>query len=104
MLSGQTWPLQPRPLAGARLACPAEIALDDMDAHVAAAFDRALERLHSAGARVTRLPLPEWRELAALHAKGTLSNAEAWAWHRQRLAAQGAAYDSRVRACIEVGC
>ena len=103
VLSGQTWQLQPRPLAGARLACPAEIALDDMDAHVAAAFDRALERLHSAGARVTRLPLPEWRELAALHAKGTLSNAEAWAWHRQRLAAQGAAYDPRVRARIEAG-
>ena len=74
-----------------------------MDAHVAAAFDRALERLHSAGARVTRLPLPEWRELAALHAKGTLSNAEAWAWHRQRLATQGAAYDPRVRARIEAG-
>ena len=55
VLSGQTWQLQSRPLAGARLACPAEIALDDMDAHVAAAFDRALERLHSAGAHVTRM-------------------------------------------------
>ena len=103
VLSGQPLEMAALPLAGARLAIPADVALDDLDAPVAAAFERALQRLRDAGAAITCLPVPEFRELARLHAQGTLSNAEAWAWHRPLLAAKSAAYDPRVRARIEAG-
>ncbi|RMX15738.1 amidase [Vandammella animalimorsus] len=93
----------PLPLAGARLAVPAQVALDDLDETVAAAFERALACLREAGARIHSLPVPEFAELAALHARGTLAGAEAWAWHRRLLAEQASGYDPRVRVRIEAG-
>ena len=42
-------------------------------------------------------------ELAVIHARGTLSNAESFAWHRELLAQHAAEYDPRVRARIEIG-
>ncbi|PAX16813.1 amidase [Vandammella animalimorsus] len=93
----------PLPLAGARLAVPAQVALDDLDEAVAAAFERALACLREAGARIHSLPVPEFAELAALHARGTLAGAEAWAWHRRLLAEQASGYDPRVRVRIEAG-
>ncbi|WP_347486019.1 amidase [Vandammella animalimorsus] len=93
----------PLPLAGARLAVPAQVALDDLDEAVAAAFERALACLREAGARIHSLPVPEFAELASLHARGTLAGAEAWAWHRRLLAEQASGYDPRVRVRIEAG-
>jgi len=90
-------------LAGLRLAVPQHVVLDDMDATVGAAFERAVAKLRKAGARVTDLPLPEFAELGRLHASGTLAGAEAWAWHRALIAQQGDAYDPRVRTRIEAG-
>ncbi|PAT38402.1 amidase [Vandammella animalimorsus] len=98
----QTLPA-PLPLADARLAVPAQVALDDLDEAVAAAFERALACLREAGARIHSLPVPEFSELAALHARGTLAGAEAWAWHRRLLAEQASGYDPRVRVRIEAG-
>ena len=95
--------LAPPPLAGLRLAVPQHVVLDDMDATVGAAFERAVAKLRKAGARVTDLPLPEFAELGRLHARGTLAGAEAWAWHRALIAQQGDAYDPRVRTRIEAG-
>ncbi|MDO4723795.1 MAG: amidase [Comamonadaceae bacterium] len=93
----------PLPLAGARLAVPAQVALDDLDEAVAAAFERALACLREAGAHVASLAVPEFAELAALHARGTLAGAEAWTWHRRLLAEQASGYDPRVRVRIEAG-
>ena len=102
--------LQQRLGVPARWVTPGEIAelnphvvLDDMDATVGAAFERAVAKLRKAGARVTDLPLPEFAELGRLHARGTLAGAEAWAWHRALIAQQGDAYDPRVRTRIEAG-
>ena len=84
------------PLAGARLAVPDTVAFDGADPVVSGAFERALERMSMAGARIVRLAIPEFAEVAALHARGTLAGAEAWAWHRRLLSERGAEYDPRV--------
>lgn len=84
------------PVAGARLAVPETVVLDELEPAVATAFERALARLSAVGARVTRIAVPEFAEFAALHARGTLSAAESWAWHRGLLATRAAEYDQRV--------
>ncbi len=86
----------PRDLHRARLALPTTTVLDGMDRTVAAAFERACAGLQAAGAQIERIAVPEFAELAQLHARGTLAGAEAWAWHRALLAERGAEYDPRV--------
>ena len=93
----------PRSLSGARLAVPATVVLDGMDAVVAAAFESACAMLQSAGALITRIAIPEFAEMANLHARGTLANAEAWAWHRTLMTERGAEYDPRVSGRIRAG-
>ena len=87
----------------ARLLVPDTVVLDGLDAAVAAAFDAALQRLADAGARIQRLPVPEFAEIGALHLRGTLAGAESWAWHRQLLAERGDDYDPRVSSRIRAG-
>ena len=89
-----------RPLRHARLAVPQTVVLDGMDATVAATFERALQRLADAGAHVIQVDIPEFAELPALHARGTLAAAEAWAWHRALLSERGDGYDPRVASRI----
>ncbi len=96
-------PPAPRDVAGARLAVPETLVLDGLDAAVATAFERALAALSAAGARVTRIAVPEFARFAALHARGTLAGAEAWAWHRTLLSTRGAEYDPRVGSRIHGG-
>jgi aspartyl-tRNA(Asn)/glutamyl-tRNA(Gln) amidotransferase subunit A len=95
--------LAPLPLAGARLAVPATLMLDNLDSTVAAAFEHACAALSRLGARITSVALPELAELAGINARGTLQAAEAWAWHRTLLASKSVAYDPRVRVRIETG-
>lgn len=96
-------PLAARELAGARLAVPETLVFDGVDDTVAAAFERALAQLSRAGARVTRLAVPEFAEFAGLHARGTLAAAESWAWHRGLLETRAAEYDPRVVSRIRAG-
>ena len=104
ILAGEPVPSSaPRAVAGARLAVPETVVLDSMDSAVAAAFERALTRLSAAGARITRLAVPEFAQFAALHARGSLAAAEAWAWHRALLAERGSGYDPRVASRIRGG-
>jgi aspartyl-tRNA(Asn)/glutamyl-tRNA(Gln) amidotransferase subunit A len=90
-------------LAGQRLAVPRTFVLEDLDRHVAADFERALSRLSAAGAHIEEIEVPEFAEIPAIHAKGTLATAESFAWHRDLLATHAAAYDPRVRARIQIG-
>jgi aspartyl-tRNA(Asn)/glutamyl-tRNA(Gln) amidotransferase subunit A len=90
-------------LSGRHFAVPRTLVLEYMDRHVAAAFTAALSRLSAAGARIDEIDVPEFAELAVIHARGTLSNAESFAWHRELLAQHAAEYDPRVRARIEIG-
>jgi aspartyl-tRNA(Asn)/glutamyl-tRNA(Gln) amidotransferase subunit A len=93
----------PATLAGLRLAVPENFGLDGMDAHVSAAFDRALSVLSAAGARIIHARFATFDEIPAVNAKGGLASAEAYAWHRALLAEKGAQYDPRVRPRIERG-
>ena len=88
--------LQAADLTDLRLAVPTDVVLDDLDADVARAFDDACRRLSAAGARIRRVALPEFRELGALFARGTLPAAEAWAWHRRYIETRADVYDPRV--------
>jgi len=90
-------------LSGRRFALPRTVVLADMDRHVAGDFERALARLSAAGARISEIELPQFAELPAIHARGTLATAEAYAWHRPLLATRAAGYDPRIRTRIEIG-
>jgi aspartyl-tRNA(Asn)/glutamyl-tRNA(Gln) amidotransferase subunit A len=84
-------------------AVPRTFVLEDMDRHVARDFARALSRLAAAGARIDEIDVPEFADIPAIHARGTLATAESFQWHRGLLASQAAAYDPRVRARIQIG-
>jgi len=86
-----------------RLGVPQTVVLDDLDADVAAAFERACSTLSRAGARLVDLPLAELGEYATINAKGGFSPSEAYAWHADLIARRGADYDPRVRVRIERG-
>jgi len=91
-------PVLPAPasLRGARLAVPTTLVLDDLDATVAHAFERACVHLRACGAQVHELAIPAFATMAALNAKGSFSAAQAWTWHRELIARKGETYDPRV--------
>src|ERR1700728_3844685 len=95
--------LDPGSLAGQHLAVPRTFVLSDLDRHGAADFARALSRMSASGARIDEIDVPEFAEIPAIHAKGTLATAESFAWHRDLLAAHAGAYDPRVRVRIQIG-
>lgn len=96
ILSGQELAPAPAALRGLRLAVPLTVALDAMDEHVARSFRAALARLSAAGALVQELELPAFARLATINAKGGLTAAEAWWWHRDLIDRAAAKYDPRV--------
>ena len=56
---------------------------------VARAFERTLQALRAAGARIEEMALPELGELAGMQATGGFAAAESYAWHRRLLQRQG---------------
>ncbi|MFN4361536.1 MAG: amidase [Hylemonella sp.] len=91
------------PLAQYQLAVVPQLMFDGIDATVARAFERSLQTLRAAGARISERPLPALHELAGLQAHGGFSAAESYAWHRPLLADRSAQYDPRVLARIQRG-
>ena len=91
------------PIVGLRLLAPQNYVLDDVDAAVGRAFERALSRLGAAGVRITTSRLAPLDELPEINARGGLAAPEAFHWHRALLAAKGAVYDPRVRVRVERG-
>lgn len=83
-------------LEQARFAVPTTLVQDGMDAEVAAAYQRALQRLSAAGAKLVELSVPEFDELALINAAGGFSAAESWAWHAELVERRSADYDPRV--------
>lgn len=92
--------LLPRPVAGLRLAVPRTIVFDGLDRDVSAAFESATKRLSHAGARLEDIKVPEFADVVAMGGKGGISAAEAYAWHRERIARNGDSYDPRIRTRI----
>ena len=103
VLSNTRVPAGQRPLQDHKLGVCKRYFQDGMDATVARAFERSLQTLSAAGARIVELDLPAMDELASLNATGGFSPAESYAWHRQLLTRDGARYDPRVAARIERG-
>jgi aspartyl-tRNA(Asn)/glutamyl-tRNA(Gln) amidotransferase subunit A len=90
--------------AGLRLGIPRGTYLfDELDAEVAAGFERACAVLRRAGARLADQPLPELAGYAAINAKGGFSPPEAFNIHRELLARRGDDYDQRVKLRIARG-
>ena len=94
---------EPFPLEGLRLAVPQTYVMDNLDDHVAAAFEAALSKLSAAGARITETPLAALDDMGALLNHGGVLGAEAWANHRELLTTKGNLVDPRVRVRIERG-
>jgi aspartyl-tRNA(Asn)/glutamyl-tRNA(Gln) amidotransferase subunit A len=103
VLAGAPLAVVRRPLQGLRLALPQAVVLDGLQPAVAAAFERALQRLSRAGAQIVSLPLAELAEVAQINAPGGLSAIEAYALHRDTLATQRELFDPRVAKRIETG-
>lgn len=103
VLAARRVPLSPRPLDGWRLAVVGTTFLDDLDPNVATAFHDALAALRRQGARIREIELPELGDLGRIQATGGFSAAEAWAWHRHRLASDEPRYDPRVAQRIRRG-
>lgn len=97
-------PPVPRPVASLNLAIPDGTYLfESLEPAVAAAFDRAVARLEAAGARITRIALPELAEIPQANATGGFVATEAYAVHRSLMRQAGGRYDPRILARIQRG-
>ena len=79
----------PAPLAGLRFAIPKHFVMDELDATVAKAFERACKALAAKGVRIEQIDLAELNELPAINAKGGFAASEAYAWHKDLIARRG---------------
>lgn len=89
----------PLPLEGLRLAVPQTLVLEGLDDTVSRDFDRALDTLSRAGARIAEIAFAELGEVPRINADGGIY-AEAYAVHRRRLGTDADRYDPRVAARI----
>lgn len=96
-------PLKPRSINGLRLAVPTTVVLDDLDAEVSQAFERALAALTKHGALIERIEMPEFLDVGVMNSKGGFTAAESYAWHRYLLTSKGDVYDPRVYVRIQKG-
>lgn len=96
-------PLTVPALRGLRFCVPVNLVLDDLDPAVAAAFEQALERLARAGAALERIRVPAFDGVVEINARGGLTAAESYAWHRNLVEARAAGYDPRVISRIRRG-
>ena len=96
ILSARTVQLSGKPLSACRLAVARTLMQDGLSSAVATAFEKSLNILRQAGARIEEIGLEELHELASINATGGLSAAQSHAWHRKLLAEHEAQYDPRV--------
>jgi len=90
------------PLSDLRIGIVQGMPLEKLDEPVARAFEVALKRLSSAGARLINCVLPEIDRMTEVNARyGGIAPAEAYAIHRERLEKYGDAMDQNVRRRIE---
>ena len=92
------------PLRGLRLALPKNGVLEDMDATVSRAFQRALEKLSQHGAQIIEIALPELDEVIAMwRSPPSFSQMEGYARYAKQMAEHPDAYDPLIRARFAVG-
>ena len=103
VLAARRVQLSGKPLAACRFAVAQTHMQDSLDSTVAGAFERSLDVLRQAGAKVKVIALPALGDLAQMYASGGFSAFESYAWHRHLLATQQARYDPRVASRIVRG-
>lgn len=104
ILAGDTVaPLQAASIKSLRFAVPRSLVFDDIEAQIAAAFDRSIAEIASTGAHIEDIALAELKELPELNRKGGLAPPEALAIHREWIARHADQYDPRVLARINRG-
>ena len=81
---------------------PRSYFVEGLEAPVAAAFDRAVTALSSAGMRLGDMGFPEIEEIASVNARGGLAAAEAYRFH-SKLGTDFASFDPLVRERIVRG-
>jgi aspartyl-tRNA(Asn)/glutamyl-tRNA(Gln) amidotransferase subunit A len=91
------------PVAGLRLGLVRDARFEDLDPVVARAFERAIDTLAAAGARVTEVRLPELARLPFIESRGGVVLPEAWAIHRDLIARAGQGYDPMVAWRVRMG-
>ena len=96
ILAQRQVPVTDKPLPAYRLAVVRNLMQDQMDPHVAQAFDRSLAVLRRAGAHIEEISLPALDKLGPIMRTGGFSPAESYAWHRHMLAKDAERYDPRV--------
>ncbi|NJS35588.1 MAG: amidase [Brachymonas sp.] len=80
ILSGQTLPAISKNLKDCHFAVAQSVMLDALDPLVAANFERSLQLISKAGAKITHIALPEIADLGSIQARGGFSAPEALAW------------------------
>ena len=103
VLSQQPLPTDAANLQGLRFAVPQTLMMDDVDASVAQAFARTLQRISQAGAQVVEIPFKALGDIAALSMPGGFSPIEGYAAHHDRLERGGHQIDHRVVARMMLG-
>lgn len=104
MANSPTADIRPLDIKALRLGIPNHYLLEDLDPQVAQAWSRTLASLSKAGVRLETFDFPELDTIPAMHACGTISNAEAYAFHRRiGLLEQRDLYDPNVLARVELG-
>lgn len=92
-----------RPISGMTLGVPQTIFQDDMDDHVAAAFQAALAKLSTLGARIVDIPFEVTADIVAANATGGFAAPEAFATLRGLLDEDEARFDPRVSVRVKRG-
>jgi aspartyl-tRNA(Asn)/glutamyl-tRNA(Gln) amidotransferase subunit A len=90
-------------LATLRFAIPRTYVLENLDRYVSDDFHRAISTIAAGGAHIDEIDVPEFAQMPAIHARGTLAGAESYAWHRSMLETHGSSYDPRVLSRIHAG-
>ena len=103
VLSQQPLPAVATNLRGLRFAVPQTLMMDDVDATVAQAFDRTLQRISKAGAQVVEIPFIALGDIAALSMPGGFSPIESYGAHHARLERGAHQIDPRVVARMMLG-
>jgi aspartyl-tRNA(Asn)/glutamyl-tRNA(Gln) amidotransferase subunit A len=95
--------LEPQALEGLRIGIAQGLPLRGLDEAVASRLFEAVNEISRAGAQLSPELFPQFDEMARANARGSIAVAEAYAIHRERLAARGAEFDPFVRERIARG-
>jgi aspartyl-tRNA(Asn)/glutamyl-tRNA(Gln) amidotransferase subunit A len=103
MSGGEATTLEPAALQGLRIGIAQGLPLRGLDDVVASRLFEAVNELSRVGVQLSPELFPQFDDMVRATARGSIAVAEAYAIHRERLAARGAEFDPFVRARLERG-